>query len=149
MYGQNYKGLYCTCSRPYPDPDCPPELEGDEMIQCIMCEDWFHGTCLKVDKTILDSDDTGELICFQCIQKYEILQIGCPRRKMIFYFRSRIRSRPSRRTRSRLVNLHFYDKYLSLYRHNLWQEFRRKTLLFSRIISHIQYSLRFRKCKTF
>ena len=55
------------------------------MIQCIMCEDWFHGTCLKVDKTILDSDDTGELICFQCIQKYEILQVGCPRRKMIFF----------------------------------------------------------------
>ena len=44
------------------------------MIQCIICEDWFHGTCLKVDKQILDSDDTGELICFQCIQKYEILQ---------------------------------------------------------------------------
>ena len=57
--------MYCVCSRPYPDPDCPPELEGDEMIQCIICEDWFHGTCLNVGKTILESEDTGELICNQ------------------------------------------------------------------------------------
>lgn len=73
-YGQNYRGLYCVCSRPYPDPDCPPELEGDEMIQCIICEDWFHGTCLNVDKTILESEDTGELICNQCAIKNEFLQ---------------------------------------------------------------------------
>ena len=35
------------------------------MIQCIICEDWFHGTCLNVDKSVLESDDTGELICNQ------------------------------------------------------------------------------------
>lgn len=33
QYGQNFAGLYCSCKRPYPDPDCPAELEGDEMIQ--------------------------------------------------------------------------------------------------------------------
>lgn len=77
-YSQNFFGLYCTCSRPYPDPDdqvrkpsatrpssrcCPPVLRlcsvpslnqcvsvftvgvqvEDEMIQCVVCEDWLHG----------------------------------------------------------------------------------------------------------
>lgn len=37
VYNQNFKGLYCSCKRPYPD-----EGNTDEMIQCIVCEDWFH-----------------------------------------------------------------------------------------------------------
>jgi len=37
IYNQNFKGLYCICQRPYPDPE-----NTDEMIQCIVCEDWFH-----------------------------------------------------------------------------------------------------------
>lgn len=40
QYNQNFKGLYCTCKRPYPDPD---DHVDDEMIQCVVCEDWFHG----------------------------------------------------------------------------------------------------------
>lgn len=66
-YNQNFSGLYCTCSRcvlvcsrvyvltvywciagctdcvlcrPYPDQDDPVE---DCMIQCVVCEDWYHG----------------------------------------------------------------------------------------------------------
>lgn len=39
LYNQNFRGAYCTCSRPYPDPDDSVE---DEMIQCIICEDWYH-----------------------------------------------------------------------------------------------------------
>lgn len=73
-YNHNYKGLYCTCDRPYPDPDCPPELEDDEMIQCIICEDWYHGTCLKIEKSMLEKEDNGELICIECISKHEHLQ---------------------------------------------------------------------------
>ncbi|CAG0903015.1 unnamed protein product [Cyprideis torosa] len=53
VYNQNYKGLYCTCHRPYPD------LEGeddnpDEMIQCVVCEDWFHSKeiCPKTLRTV-------------------------------------------------------------------------------------------------
>lgn len=37
IYNQNFKGLYCICQRPYPDSD-----NTDEMIQCVVCEDWFH-----------------------------------------------------------------------------------------------------------
>ena len=71
---QIYLGLYCTCERPYPDPDCPADLEDDEMIQCIACEDWFHGSHLNLSQEILDSDDYGELICGTCARKYSILQ---------------------------------------------------------------------------
>ncbi|XP_035534980.1 adhesion G protein-coupled receptor F5-like [Morone saxatilis] len=39
-YSHNFFGVYCTCSRPYPDPDDQVE---DEMIQCVVCEDWLHG----------------------------------------------------------------------------------------------------------
>nr|KAF6485647.1 hypothetical protein HJG63_010781 [Rousettus aegyptiacus] len=39
-YNDNFFGLYCICKRPYPDPE--DEIP-DEMIQCVVCEDWFHG----------------------------------------------------------------------------------------------------------
>lgn len=39
-YNDNFFGFYCFCKRPYPDPE--DEVPG-EMIQCIVCEDWFHG----------------------------------------------------------------------------------------------------------
>lgn len=38
-YNQNYDGVYCTCARPYPDPE---STDNDEMIQCALCEDWYH-----------------------------------------------------------------------------------------------------------
>ncbi|KAI4326819.1 hypothetical protein L6164_019349 [Bauhinia variegata] len=38
-YNHNFKGSYCTCGRPYPDPDAEEQVE---MIQCCCCEDWFH-----------------------------------------------------------------------------------------------------------
>ena len=38
-YNHNFRGSYCTCGRPYPDPDIE---EQEEMIQCCICEDWFH-----------------------------------------------------------------------------------------------------------
>lgn len=39
QYSQNFQGLYCTCQRPYPDPD---NDDDDTMVQCAVCEDWFH-----------------------------------------------------------------------------------------------------------
>jgi len=40
-YNHNFDGKYCKCERPYPDPD--GESDEDEMIQCVVCEDWYHG----------------------------------------------------------------------------------------------------------
>ncbi|KAK6158395.1 hypothetical protein DH2020_005709 [Rehmannia glutinosa] len=39
VYNHNFKGTYCTCDLPYPNPDAE---EQEEMIQCCICEDWFH-----------------------------------------------------------------------------------------------------------
>ncbi|KAM6463320.1 putative E3 ubiquitin-protein ligase UBR7 [Liasis olivaceus] len=61
-YNDNFYGLYCVCKRPYPDPD--DEIP-DEMIQCIVCEDWFHGRHLGVVPP--DSGDFHEMVCQTCM----------------------------------------------------------------------------------
>nr|DAD36279.1 TPA_asm: hypothetical protein HUJ06_006919 [Nelumbo nucifera] len=53
-YNHNFKGAYCTCGRPYPDPDANEQVE---MIQCCICEDWFHENHIA-----LDSNETSEEI---------------------------------------------------------------------------------------
>jgi len=71
-YNQNFSGLYCTCHRPYPDPDDPVD---DLMIQCIVCEDWFHGRHLNMpDNKLPDEDLYAEMICFQCVGKLDFLK---------------------------------------------------------------------------
>ncbi|KAI5664166.1 hypothetical protein M9H77_23489 [Catharanthus roseus] len=68
-YNHNFRGLYCTCNRPYPDPDAE---EQEEMIQCCMCEDWFHEDHLGLQSTDeIPRDEEGEplyedLICPGC-----------------------------------------------------------------------------------
>ncbi|XP_063240351.1 putative E3 ubiquitin-protein ligase UBR7 [Bacillus rossius redtenbacheri] len=67
-YNQNFHGLYCTCHRPYPDPD--DEVE-DEMIQCVVCEDWYHGRHLG--STIPPQHDYSEMVCLDCMHAHEFL----------------------------------------------------------------------------
>lgn len=69
LYNHNFKGTYCTCDRPYPDPDVEEE---EEMIQCCICEDWFHREHLGLDSSEkVPVDEEGEplydeLICQGC-----------------------------------------------------------------------------------
>ena len=61
-YNQNFSGVYCTCHRPYPDPEDNVE---DCMIQCVVCEDWYHGRHLmggqsNVNAVSSDSNDKSE-----------------------------------------------------------------------------------------
>lgn len=67
-YNQNFLGQYCTCSRPYPDPD---DDTPDSMIQCIMCEDWYHGRHLG--GIAPDNEDFGEMICSSCMRSHSFL----------------------------------------------------------------------------
>lgn len=67
-YNQNFSGTYCTCHRPYPDPEDPVE---DEMIQCIICEDWHHSRHLNAK--LPDSSLYAEMICGSCIEKNDFL----------------------------------------------------------------------------
>nr|AFK33871.1 unknown [Medicago truncatula] len=57
-YNHNFKGLYCTCARPYPDPDAEEQIE---MIQCCLCEDWFHEEHLGLESSDeIPRDEEGE-----------------------------------------------------------------------------------------
>jgi len=69
-YNQNFSGVYCVCARPYPDPE---ETKPDEMIQCIICEDWYHGRHLGLEGGPVKSSDYGEMICVGCTGKFEFL----------------------------------------------------------------------------
>lgn len=69
MYNHNFKGTYCTCDRPYPDPSVEEE---EEMVQCCVCEDWFHREHLGLESSEkMPVDEEGEpiyeeLICPGC-----------------------------------------------------------------------------------
>ncbi|CAL8315951.1 unnamed protein product [Boreogadus saida] len=67
-YSHNFFGLYCTCNRPYPDPDDQVE---DEMVQCILCEDWLHGRHLGCETP--DSVELQEMVCGSCMNKNPFL----------------------------------------------------------------------------
>ncbi|XP_073248023.1 putative E3 ubiquitin-protein ligase UBR7 [Porites lutea] len=68
-YNQNFQGVYCTCHRPYPDLE--DEIE-DEMIQCVICEDWYHSRHLG---SLPPPDgDFQEMICDDCMSRCSFLQ---------------------------------------------------------------------------
>ncbi|XP_013877133.1 putative E3 ubiquitin-protein ligase UBR7, partial [Austrofundulus limnaeus] len=67
-YNHNFLGVYCTCRRPYPDPDDQVE---DEMIQCVVCEDWLHGRHLGC--VVPDCVELQEMICESCMNKNPFL----------------------------------------------------------------------------
>ncbi|EEB12067.1 conserved hypothetical protein [Pediculus humanus corporis] len=66
-YNQNFTGIYCNCKRPYPDPD---DTIDDEMIQCVICEDWFHKRHLNNNSI---PSDYGEMICYECMENHLFL----------------------------------------------------------------------------
>ena len=69
-YSQNFKGLYCQCARPYPDEE-RPEMDTVEMIQCFVCEDWFHTTHLN---TVVP-ERYDEMACPACAGRLSFLAV--------------------------------------------------------------------------
>ncbi|OCT68260.1 ubiquitin protein ligase E3 component n-recognin 7 L homeolog isoform X1 [Xenopus laevis] len=67
-YNHNFFGVYCTCKRPYPDPE---DEVPDEMIQCIVCEDWFHGRHLGAVPP--EHMDFQEMVCQICMDRCSFL----------------------------------------------------------------------------
>lgn len=65
-YNQNFSGLYCTCSRPYPDSEID-----EDMYQCISCEDWFHANHLE--SSVPDDNAFDEMICGPCMKRLHFL----------------------------------------------------------------------------
>ncbi|XP_043119492.1 putative E3 ubiquitin-protein ligase UBR7 [Puntigrus tetrazona] len=68
-YNHNFFGRYCSCDRPYPDED---DQVNEEMIQCIVCEDWFHEKHLEA--AVVDCEDLMEMICDRCMTRAPFLQ---------------------------------------------------------------------------
>ncbi|KAK2826070.1 hypothetical protein Q5P01_020284 [Channa striata] len=65
-YNHNFSGCYCICDRPYPD-----DQDNDEMIQCIVCEDWFHSRHLGC--TVVEPEELQEMVCEACMNKAPFL----------------------------------------------------------------------------
>ncbi|KAI3929324.1 hypothetical protein MKX01_006560 [Papaver californicum] len=80
-YNQNFKGAYCTCHLPYPDPDVEEQVE---MIQCCVCEDWLHENHLGFEPSDkIPRDEEGEplyedFICLACAKKVSFLSLYPP-----------------------------------------------------------------------
>ena len=68
-YNHNFKGSYCTCGRPYPDPDAEEQVE---MIQCYICEDWFHEEHLG-----LESSGEVSSLCFHYGSQFFLFLFRC------------------------------------------------------------------------
>ncbi|MCL4119189.1 UNVERIFIED_CONTAM: hypothetical protein GTU68_026124 [Idotea baltica] len=69
-YNQNFQGKYCTCGRPYPDAE---DSVVDSMIQCIICEDWYHGRHTKTEPLPSD-EEFSEMICQSCVPKLTFIK---------------------------------------------------------------------------
>lgn len=72
VYNHNFAGKYCRCDRRY-------DLRLGDMVQCAMCEDWFHEGCFclpgrvkKVAKIALKGI-AFELTCRECVAKLPAL----------------------------------------------------------------------------
>lgn len=71
-YNHNFVGRYCTCDKRYPPDENDDSIESqDEMLQCIVCEDWYHTKHLGVEELPNKFD---ELICGGCVEKLDFLR---------------------------------------------------------------------------
>lgn len=68
QYNHNFQGLYCSCARPYPDTD---DKVDEEMIQCVVCEDWYHTRHLGC--ALVESEELEEMVCEACMNKSPFL----------------------------------------------------------------------------
>ncbi|KER22076.1 hypothetical protein T265_09729 [Opisthorchis viverrini] len=78
QYNHNFSNSYCICQRPYPDE----EYEGnEEMIQCGLCEDWFHVEHLNLPDDVAAPDEYEEMTCSQCLRRCAFLCLYALSRK--------------------------------------------------------------------
>lgn len=66
IYNHNFVGKYCRCDKGCDGPG--------EMMQCVVCEDWFHESCLRMPNGLNPADCDLENI------KFEFLCRGCAKK---------------------------------------------------------------------
>ncbi|GAA5848064.1 hypothetical protein JCM9279_007438 [Rhodotorula babjevae] len=67
----NFRGKFCYCGKPY-----DPHTETDDMLQCLVCEDWLHAACVGLPHSDDDDDPTkplrqddfDQLVCWRCVE---------------------------------------------------------------------------------
>ncbi|KAK3825276.1 MAG: putative zinc finger in N-recognin-domain-containing protein [Benniella sp.] len=65
-YNHNYLGRFCWCDILY-----DPSKEESTMLQCVVCEDWFHDTCIGITP---HNDDFDDFICRDCTRAHPFLR---------------------------------------------------------------------------
>ncbi|XP_070578398.1 putative E3 ubiquitin-protein ligase UBR7 isoform X2 [Ptychodera flava] len=66
------RNFRCDCGNSkFPNLKCKFYTIEDEMIQCIVCEDWYHGRHLGTNPP--DNFDYQEMVCTACMKKHDFL----------------------------------------------------------------------------
>ncbi|KAG0003468.1 hypothetical protein BGZ65_001680 [Modicella reniformis] len=66
QYNHNYLGKFCWCDVLY-----DPTKEESTMLQCVVCEDWFHDICIGITP---HSDDFDDFACRDCTRAHPFLR---------------------------------------------------------------------------
>ncbi|BGP31889.1 hypothetical protein JCM10296v2_003668 [Rhodotorula toruloides] len=65
-YDKNFQGVFCFCGRPY-----DPHTEVEDMLQCLVCEDWLHESCVfgaPDSEPPLRQDEFDTMVCQRCVR---------------------------------------------------------------------------------
>ncbi|KAJ2711415.1 hypothetical protein H4R19_003259 [Coemansia spiralis] len=66
VYGHNFWGFYCRCDRFY-----SPSSESAVMVQCYMCNDWYHDACVGA----MPPDEAyTDYICRECVARHPVVR---------------------------------------------------------------------------
>ncbi|KAJ2156199.1 hypothetical protein GGF46_005350 [Coemansia sp. RSA 552] len=65
-YNHNFWGFYCRCDRFY-----DPAHESGLMIQCYICNDWFHDACIGA---VPDEARYSDYICRGCVAAHAVVR---------------------------------------------------------------------------
>ncbi|KAF9131073.1 hypothetical protein BGW39_002232 [Mortierella sp. 14UC] len=66
QYNHNFLGRFCWCEVQY-----DPHKEESTMLQCVVCEDWFHDACIGINP---HGDDFDDFICRTCTKDHPFLR---------------------------------------------------------------------------
>ncbi|KAJ3240469.1 hypothetical protein HDU81_003610 [Chytriomyces hyalinus] len=68
-YDDTFQGIFCYCKELY---DYEKEAVANSvMLQCCLCEDWFHDRCIK---NCLSEGDFDEFMCKNCVSAHPFLK---------------------------------------------------------------------------
>ncbi|KAJ2086627.1 hypothetical protein GGI09_006659 [Coemansia sp. S100] len=66
VYNHNFWGMYCSCDKFY-----VPENETGVMVQCYVCNDWYHDSCIG---QLPSEDEYDDYVCRECVSKHPVLR---------------------------------------------------------------------------